>query len=100
MRSVSSPRPVSTITGVLSSPLPTSAEHVEPGHGRQAQVEHDELGRQRRDLRERDVTVAGFVDGKAFSLECAANHAAQVDVVVYDEDHAVPRSTSAGVWSR
>ena len=68
MRSASSLRPLSTITGtgVLGAHLP---QHVETAHLRQTEVEHDELGRVVGDLVERGRAVAGVVDREPLPFE-------------------------------
>ena len=65
------------------------AQHVEPAHLRQPEVEHDELGRVVGDLVERGRAVAGVVDREALSFEGGADDVDQVEVVVDDEDHHV-----------
>ena len=86
IRSASSLRPLSTITGtgVVDAHL---AQHVETAHLRQTEVEHDELGLVVGDLVERGRAVAGVVDRVPLAFEGGADDVDKVEVVVDDEDH-------------
>ena len=69
--------------------------HDEAAHGRQREVEHNQVGRVVMEPVEGSGTIARFFDRVARDCEHGAEHPAQIVIVLNDQDHLRRRAFTA-----